>query len=68
MLEHAEVDLTTSTAHNSPGITLIVILIPETDSACKTTPKTNLNRKLLRTFIYAQICITPYRIMGPSLV
>jgi len=57
MLEPAEVVLTTSAAYGSPYITLIAKRIPEMDSACKTTPKTNLNQKYLRTFIFAQIPI-----------
>jgi len=68
MLEPAEVVLTTSTAYNSPSTTLIAQLIPEMDSACKTTPKTNLNRKFLRTFIFAQISIVPYSVTGRTLV
>jgi len=57
-----EVVLTISTAYNSPSITLIAKQIPEMDSACKTTPKTNLNRKFLKTFIFAQISIAPYSV------
>jgi len=68
MLEPAEVVLTTSTAHNSPGITLIAKRIPEMDSACETTHKTNLNRKFLGTFIFAQISISSYRVTGRTLV
>jgi len=68
MLEPAEVVLTTSTSYNSPSITLIAKWIPEMDSACKTTPITNLNRKFLRTFIYAQISIAPYSVTGRTLV
>jgi len=68
MLEPAEVVLTTSTSCNSPSITLIAKRIPEMDSACKTTPKTNLNRNFLRTFIFAQISIAPYSVIGRTLV
>jgi len=68
MLEPAEVVLTTSTAYNSPSITLIAKQIPEMDSACKRTHKTNLNRRFLRTFIFAQICIAPYSVTGLTLV
>jgi len=68
MLEPAEVVLTASTAYNSPSITPIAKRIPEMDSACKTTPKTNLNREFLRTFIFAQISIAPYRVTGRTLV
>jgi len=68
MLEPAEVVLTASTAYNSPSITLIEKRIPEMDSACKTTPKTNLNREFLRTFIFAQISIAPYSVTGRTLV
>jgi len=57
MLEPAEVVLTTSTAYSPPSITLIAKRVPEMDSACKTTPKTNLNRMFLRTFIFPQISI-----------
>jgi len=68
MLEPAEVVLTTSTAYNWPSITLIAKRIPEIDSACKTTPRTNLNQKSLRTFIFAQISIVPYGVTGRTLV
>jgi len=68
MLEPAEIVLTTSAAYSSPNITLIAKWIPEMDSACKTTPKTNLNRKSLRTFIFAQISIAPYSVTGHTLV
>jgi len=68
MLEPAEVVLTTSTAYTSPGITLIAKRIPEMDSACKTTPRTKLNRRFLRTFIVAQISIASYSITGRTLV
>jgi len=68
MLERAEVVLTTSTAYNSPSITLIAKPIPEMDSACKTTPITNLNRKCVRSFIFGQISITPYSVTGRILV
>jgi len=61
MLEPAVV-LTTSTAHSSRSATLIPKWIPEMDSACKTTPKTNLNRKFLITFIFGQISIAPYSV------
>jgi len=64
MLEPAELVLTTSTALNSPSITLIAKRIPEMDSGCKTSPKTNLNRKFLRTLIFAQISIAPYSVTG----
>jgi len=59
MLEPEEVILTTSTAFSSPGITLIAKGIPEMDSACNTTTKTNVNRKFLRTLIFALISIAP---------
>ena len=59
ILEPAEVVLTISTAYDSPGIALIAKRIPETDSACKTTSKTKLNQKFLRTFIFAQISLAP---------
>jgi len=68
MLEPAEVVLTTSTSYNSPNVTPIPTRIPEMDSACKTTPKTNMNRKFLRTFIFAQISIAPYSGIGRTLV
>jgi len=68
MLEPAELVLTISTAYKSPSITLIAKRIPEMDSACQTTPKTNLNRKFLRTFIFAQISIAPYSDTGRTLV
>jgi len=68
MLEPAEVVLTTSIAYNSPSITLIAKRIPEMDSACNTTPKTNLNRKFLRTVIFAQISIASYSVPGRTLV
>jgi len=68
VLEPAEVVLTTSTAYNSPCITLIAKQIPEMDSAYKTTPKTNLNRKFLRTFIFAQISIAAYGVTRRTLV
>jgi len=68
MLEPAEVILTTSTAYNSPSITLIRKRIPEMHSACKTTPRTNLNPKFLRTFIFAQISIATYGVTGHTLV
>jgi len=64
MLEPAEVVATTSNAYNLPSITVITKWIPEMDSACKTTPKTNLNRKFLTTFIFAQISIAPYSVTG----
>ena len=66
--EPAEVVLTTSTAHNSPSITLMAKRIAEMDSVCKTAPETNLNRKFLRTFICAQISIAPYSVTGRTLV
>jgi len=66
--EAADVDLTTSTAHSLPSITLIAKRIPEMDSACKTTPKTNLISKILRTFIIAQMSIAPYSVTGRTLV
>ena len=68
MLEPAEVVLTTSTAYNSPCITLIAKRIPEVDSAYKTTPETKLNLKFLRTFIFAHISIAPYRVTRRTLV
>jgi len=68
MLEPAEVVLTTLTAYNSPGITAIAKRIPEMDSACKSTPKTNLNRKFLRAFIFTQISIGPYSVTRRTLV
>jgi len=68
MLEPAEVVLTISTAYNLPRITLIAKLIPEMDSACKTTAKINLDRKFLRTFIFAQISIGSYSITRRTLV
>jgi len=68
MLEPAEVLLSTSTAYNSPSITLIAKLMLEMDLAYKTTPKTNLNRKFLRTFIFAQISIAPYGVTRRTLV
>jgi len=68
MLEPAEVVLTTSTAYNSPCIALIAKRIPEMDSARKTTPKTKLNRKFLRTLIFPQISIAPYSVTGRTLV
>jgi len=68
VLEAEEVVLTTSTAYNSPGITLIAKRIPEMDSASKTTPKTNLNLKFLGTLIFAQIFIVPYSVTGRTLV
>jgi len=68
MLEPAEVVLTTSAAYNSPNINLIAKRIPEMDSACKATPKTNLDRKFLRTFIFAQISIGPYSVTGRTFV
>jgi len=68
MLELAEVNITTSTAHSSPGRTLITERIPEMDSACKTTPKTNLNRKFLTTFIFTEISIAPYTVTRHTLV
>jgi len=68
MLEPAEVVLTTSTAYNSPNVTLIAKRIPEMDSECKTTPKTILNRKFLRTVIFAQISIAPYSVTEHTLV
>jgi len=68
MLEPAEVVLTTSTPYSPPNVTLIAKRIPEMDSACKTTPKTNLNRKFLRTFIFDQISITPYSVTGRTWV
>jgi len=67
MLEPAEVVLTTSTAYNSPSITLIAKRIPEMDSAYKTTPKTTLNLKFLRTLIFAQISVTSYSVTGRTL-
>jgi len=68
MLEPAEVVLTTSAAYSSPNVTLIAKRIPEMDLACKITPKTNLNRKFLRTFILAQISIATYSVTGRTLV
>jgi len=68
MLEPAEVVLTTSTAYNWPRISLIAKRIPEMDSACNTTSKTNLNRKFLRTFIFAQISISSDSVTGRTLV
>ena len=68
MLEPTEVDLTTSTAYNSAGVTLNAKRISEMDSECKTTPKTNLNQKFLRTFIFARISIAPYSVTGCTLV
>jgi len=68
MLEPAEVVLTTSTAYNPPSISLIAKRIPEMDSECKTTTKTNLNRKFLRTYIFSQIYIASYRVTGCTLV
>ena len=68
MLELAEIVLTTSTAYKLPSITLIVKRIPQMDSACKTTPKTNLNRKFLSNFIFAQISIAPYSVTRRTLV
>jgi len=68
MLEPAEFILTTSTAYNLPGITLIANWISEMDSACKTTPKTNLNRRFLRKFNLAQIPIATYSVTGRTLV
>jgi len=63
MLEPAEVVLTTSIAYNLPGIALIAKRGPEMDSACKTTPKTNLNQTFLRTYILAQISISWYSLV-----
>jgi len=68
MLEPAEIVSATSTAYNSPGITLIAKRISEMDSACKITRRINLNRKFLRTFIFAQISIAPYSITGRTLL
>jgi len=68
MLEPAEVNLTTATAYNSPSVTLIAKQIPDMDFACKTTTKTNLNRKFLGTYIFAQISISPYSVTGRTLV
>jgi len=68
MLEPTEVVLTPSIALNLSSIALIPKLILEMDYACKTTPKTNLNRKFLRTFIFAQISIAPYSVTGCTLV
>ena len=68
MLEPAEVVLTTSSAYNLPAKTLIAKRIPEMDSACKTTPRTNLNRKFRRTFIFAQISIASSSVTGRTLV
>jgi len=68
MLEPAEGVLRSSTAYDLPSITLIAKRIPEMDSACKTTPKTNLNRKFLGTFIFAPISIAPYSVTGRTLV
>jgi len=68
MIEPAEVLLTTTTAYNSPSISLIAKRFPEIDLACKTTPKSNLNQKFLRTFIFAQISIAPYSVIGRTLV
>jgi len=68
MLEPAEVVLTTSAAYSSPNISLIAKRIPEMDSACKTTLKTNLNRKFLITFIFTPISITPYSVTRRALV
>jgi len=68
MLEPAELVLTSSTAYNLPSITLIVKRIPEMDSTCKASPKTNLDRKFLRTFIFAQISIARYSITERTLV
>jgi len=68
MLEPAEVGLTTATAYNSPGINLITKRIPEMDLACKTTPKTNMKTKFLRTFIFAQISIASYGVTRRTLV
>jgi len=68
MLEPVEVVLTTSTAHSSPSITLIAKRIPDMDSLCKTTPKTNLQRKFLRTSIFGQISIAPHSVTSRTLV
>ena len=68
MQEPAEVILTTSTAYNPPIVTLITKRIPEMDSACKCTPKTNLTRMFLKTFIFARISIAPYCATGHTLV
>ena len=67
MLEPAEGVLTASTADNSRSITLIAKWIPGMDSVCKTTTIPNLNRKSLRTFIFAQISIAPYSVTGRTL-
>jgi len=67
MLEPAEVVLTTSAADSSPNITLIAKRIPDVDSACKTTPRSNLNLKFLKTFIFAQISTAPYSVTGRTL-
>jgi len=68
MLEPAEIVLTMSTGYSSPSVSLIAKRIPEMDSACKTTSKTNLNRKFLRTFIFTQISIAPYSVTRCTLV
>jgi len=68
MLDPAEVILTTSTAYNSPSVTLIAKRFPELDPACKTNPRTYLNREFLRSLIFAQISIALYSVTGRTLV
>jgi len=68
MLEPAEVVLRTSTAYGLPSITLIAKWITEMDLPYKTTPKTNLNRKFLTTFIFPQTPIASYSVTRCTLV
>jgi len=68
IVEPAEVVLTTSTGPNLPGMTLIAKRIPEMDSTCTTTLKTNLNGKFLRTFILPQLSMAPYSVIGRTLI
>jgi len=68
MLDPAEVVLTISTGHNSHSVTPIAERIPEMDSAGKTTSKTNVTRKFLRTYILAHIRIAPYSVTRQTLV
>ena len=68
MLAYAEIVSTILTAYNSPCLTLIAKWIPEIDSACTSTAKTNLNRKFMRTFILALISIALYRVTGRTVV
>ena len=68
MVALVQVVLETSTAYNSPFITLIAKRIPTMDSACKAMTKTNLDQKFRRTFIFAQISIAPYSVTKHTLV